>query len=163
MTSRHITTERTRCDRRRTKPPNYTDAKNTTGRLGEAGSRRQPSWRIRTTRSRGGWQGVCFRPGFGLVLRDDVHAWQDAHDLSLVIQVSHCTFSRDSKLLILSHAIHLPPGDSVFGGKPLKWTFRVGDQPPTLGQGFWEADLSRKARVFGRSQSLFSVRDANRH
>lgn len=51
----------------------------------------------------------------------------------------------------------------MFGGKPLKWTFRVGDQPPTLGQGIWEADLSRKARVFGRSQSLFSVRDANRH
>jgi len=50
----------------------------------------------------------------------------------------------DSKLLILSHAIHLSPGDSVFGGKPLKWTFRVGDQPPTLGQRLWEADLERK-------------------
>jgi len=64
----------------------------------------------------------------------------------------------DSKLLTLSHAIHLPPGDSVFGGKPLKWTFRVGDQPPTLGQGIWEADLERKQEFRQVPESLPSAR-----
>lgn len=43
----------------------------------------------------------------------------------------------------------------MFGGKPLKWTFRVGDQPPTLGQGIADRPRAR-ARVFGRS--LLSVR-----
>jgi hypothetical protein len=53
--------------------------------------------------------------------------------------------------------------DCVCSGKPLKWPFRVGDQPPALGQGIWEAGPRARARVFGRSQSSFSVRDANRH
>jgi len=46
----------------------------------------------------------------------------------------------------------------VFGGKPLKWTFRVGDQPPTLEQGVWEADLEREQKFRQVSESLLSAR-----
>jgi len=46
----------------------------------------------------------------------------------------------------------------VFGGKPLKWTFRVGDQPPTLEQGVWEADLEREQEFRQVSESLLSAR-----